>query len=143
MNIELSLEALEYGRLAQRALEAAGGDQLVQRAERDPGRRADIMAPVFAELGAWELNPRGDADDLEAAAALCRAAGYWGLGYPVAERLARPADPAADGLVVIAAERHVRRARVVERLQVKGGGERRRPRRPLWVSRDRHAAPAV
>ena len=105
MNIELSLEALEYGRLAQRALEAAGGDQLVQRAERDPGRRADIMAPVFAELGAWELNPRGDADDLEAAAALCRAAGYWGLGYPVAERLARPADLAADGLVVIAAER--------------------------------------
>ena len=105
MNIELSLEALEYGRLAQRALEAAGGDQLVQRAERDPGRRADIMAPVFAELGAWELNPRGDADDLEAAAALCRAAGYWGLGYPVAERLARPADRAADGLVVVAAAR--------------------------------------
>ena len=105
MNIELSPEALDYGRLAQRALEAAGGDQLVQRAERDPGRRADIMAPVFAELGAWELSPRGDADDLEAAAALCRAAGYWGIAYPVAERLARPADLAADGLVVIAAER--------------------------------------
>ena len=105
MNIELSPEALDYGRLAQRALEAAGGDQLVQRAERDPGRRADIMAPVFAELGAWELSPRGDADDLEAAAALCRAAGYWGLAYPVAERLARPADLAADGLVVVAAER--------------------------------------
>jgi len=105
MNIELSPEALDYGRLARRALEAAGGDLLVQRAERDPGRRADIMAPVFAELGAWELNPRGDADDLEAAAALCRAAGYWGLGYPVAERLARPADLAADGLVVIAAGR--------------------------------------
>ena len=105
MNIELSPEALGYGRLAQRALEAAGGDLLVQRAERDPGRRADILAPVLAELGAWELNPRGDADDLEAAAALCRAAGYWGLAYPVAERLARPADLAADGLVVIAAER--------------------------------------
>jgi hypothetical protein len=105
MNIELSPEALDYGRLAQRALEAAGGDLLVQRAEQDPGRRADVMAPVFAELGAWELNPRGDADDLEAAAALCRAAGYWGLAYPAAERLARPADLAADGLVVIAAER--------------------------------------
>ena len=105
MNIELSPEALDYGRLAQRALEAAGGDLLVQRAERDPGRRAGIMAPVFAELAAWELNPRGDADDLEAAAALCRAAGYWGLAYPVAERLARPADLAADGLLVIAAER--------------------------------------
>lgn len=105
MNIELSPEALDYGRLARRALEAAGGDLLVQRAERDPGRRAEAMTPVFAELGAWELSPRGDADDLEAAAALCRAAGYWGLGYPVAERLARPADLAADGLVVIAAGR--------------------------------------
>ena len=105
MNIELSPQALDYGRLAQRALEAAGGDQLVQRAEQDPGRRADIMAPVFAELGAWELSPRGDADDLEAAAALCRAAGYWGIAYTVAERLARPADLAADGLVVVAAER--------------------------------------
>jgi len=105
MNIELSPEALDYGRLARRALEAAGGDLLVQRAERDPGRRAEAMTPVFAELGAWELSPRCDADDLEAAAALCRAAGYWGLGYPVAERLARPADLAADGLVVIAAGR--------------------------------------
>jgi hypothetical protein len=105
MNIELSQEALEYGRLAQRALEAAGGDLLVQRAEREPARRAEIMAPVLGELGAWELSPRGDADDLEAAAALCRAAGYWGIAYPVAERLARAADLDADGLVVVAAER--------------------------------------
>ncbi len=102
MNIELTPEALDYGRLALRALEAAGGDLLVQRAEQDPGRREGIMAPVFAELGAWELSPRGDADDLEAAAALCRAAGYWGVAYPVAERLARSADLDADGLVVIA-----------------------------------------
>ncbi len=102
MNIELTPEALDSGRLALRALEAAGGDLLVQRAEQDPGRREGIMAPVFAELGAWELSPRGDADDLEAAAALCRAAGYWGVAYPVAERLARSADLDADGLVVIA-----------------------------------------
>ena len=34
MNIELSEEAAEYGRQALRALEAAGGDSLVQQAEQ-------------------------------------------------------------------------------------------------------------
>lgn len=102
MNIDLSNEALEYGRLALRAFESAGGDQLVQIAEHEPGRRSDIVAPVFAELGAWDLDPRANADELEAAAALCRSAGYWAIAYPVAERLARPTDLAADGLVVVA-----------------------------------------
>jgi hypothetical protein len=69
MNIELSEEALAYGRLARQAIEAAGGDGLVQDAEREPSRREQIFAPVLGELGAWELDPRGDADDLEAAAA--------------------------------------------------------------------------
>ena len=39
---------------------------------------------------------------MEAAAALCRSAGYWALPYPLAERLCRPSDLDADGLVVIA-----------------------------------------
>ena len=102
MNIDLSEEAAEYGRQALRALEAAGGDQLVQVAEHEPDSRANIVAPVLGELGAWELDPRGDADELEAAAALCRSAGYWAVAYPVAERLSRPADPDVDGLVVVA-----------------------------------------
>lgn len=102
MNIDLSDEALEYGRLALRAFESAGGDELVQRAEREPDRRADIVAPVFEELGAWDLAPRAEADELEAAAALCRSAGYWAIAYPVAERLARPTDLDGDGLVVVA-----------------------------------------
>jgi hypothetical protein len=101
MNIELSPEAAGYGRLAREAIEAAGGDGLVREAEREPRRRESIFAPVLGELGAWELDPRGDADDLEAAAALCRAAGYWCVAYPVAERLARPAGLDADGLVVV------------------------------------------
>jgi len=84
MNIELSEEALAYGRLARQAIEAAGGDALVQDAEREPERRERIFAPVLGELGAWELDPRADPDDLEAAAALCRAAGYWCVAYPVA-----------------------------------------------------------
>jgi hypothetical protein len=94
MDIDLSAEAIEFGRAARRALEAAGGDELVQRAEADPAVRESVIEPVLAELGAWELDPRGDADELEAAAALCRAVGYWAAPYPVAERLA--------GVVVVA-----------------------------------------
>ena len=96
MITELCAEATEYGAQALRAFEAAGGDALVQRAEADPAARAALTDGVLAELGAWELEPRGDADSLEAAAALCRSAGYWALPYPVAERLSRPADAAAD-----------------------------------------------
>jgi hypothetical protein len=99
---ELSEEATEYGRQALRAFEAAGGDELIQRAEADPAGRNGLVAEVFDELGAWELDPRGDAEEAEAAAALCRSAGYWAIPHPVAERLSRPADLDVDGLVVIA-----------------------------------------
>jgi hypothetical protein len=105
MILDLSEDAKEYGRQALRAFEAAGGDQLVQQAEAKPDLRASLAGPVLAELGAWDLDPRADADGLEAAAALCRSAGYWAVPYPVAERLAAPADLDADGLVVVAGER--------------------------------------
>ena len=102
MNLELSDEAQEYGRQAQRALGAAGGDELVRQVESDPAVRPRLVEPVLAELGAWELAPREDAAELEAAAALCRSVGYWAVPYPVAERLARPGDLDLDGLVVVA-----------------------------------------
>jgi hypothetical protein len=105
MILDLSEDAKEYGRQALRAFEAAGGDQLVQQAEAKPDLRASLVGPVLAELGAWDLDPRADADGLEAAAALCRSAGYWAVPYPVAERLAAPTDLDADGLVVVAGER--------------------------------------
>jgi 3-oxo-4-pregnene-20-carboxyl-CoA dehydrogenase alpha subunit len=105
VNIELSDEATEYGRQALRAFEQAGADELVARAESDPDRRDSLVASVLGELGAWQLNPRGDRAELEAAAALCRSAGYWAVPYPVAERLARPADLEADGLLVVAGPR--------------------------------------
>lgn len=105
MNIELSEDAAEYGRQAQRALEAAGGDLLVQRAEQDPAVRESVVSPVLRKLGAWDLAPREDAAELQAAAAVCRSAGYWAIPYPVAERLARPVDLDADGLVVVAGPR--------------------------------------
>ncbi|MEZ0052469.1 hypothetical protein ABIA30_003487 [Mycobacterium sp. MAA66] len=102
MNIEFSDEATEYGHQASRAFEAAGGDALVQRAQADPTIRGPLIAPILNELGALDLEPRSDADQLEATAALCRSAGYWALPYPVAERLCRPTDLDVDGLVVVA-----------------------------------------
>lgn len=99
MNIDLSAEATEYGVQARKAFEAAGGDELLRQAEADPSTRAALVTPVLDGLGAWDLEPRTDTDSAEAAAALCRSAGYWGLPYPVAERLARTTD--ADGLIVV------------------------------------------
>ena len=105
MILDLGDDAKEYGRQALRAFEAAGGDQLVQQAEAKPGERESLAGPALTELGAWDLDARSDTDELEAAAALCRSAGYWALPYPVAERLARPADLDADGLIVVADRR--------------------------------------
>lgn len=102
MILDLGDEAKEYGREALRAFERAGGDQLVQQAEAKPDTREALVAPVLAGLGAWELDTHADPDALEAAAALCRSAGYWALPYPVAERLARPSDLDVDGLIVVA-----------------------------------------
>lgn len=104
MILDLSDDAKEYGREALKAFEAAGGDQLLAQADAKPDTRAGLVTPVLDGLGVFELEPRGDADSLEAAAAVCRSAGYWALPYPVAERLARPADLDVDGLVVIDGE---------------------------------------
>ncbi|MET0900945.1 MAG: acyl-CoA dehydrogenase family protein [Mycobacterium sp.] len=105
MNLELSDEAVEFGRQALRAFQAAGGDQLVQDAEAKPEIRESLVGQVLGDLGAWELEAGSDPESREAAAALCRSAGYWALPYPVAERLSRPADLDVEGLVVIADDR--------------------------------------
>ncbi len=102
MNIDLTDEALEYGRQASSAFEAAGGDELVHRAELRPQDRQSLVEPTLAQLGAWDLDAAGSADELEAAAALCRSAGYRVVPYPVAERLAAPAGLGIEGLSVVA-----------------------------------------
>ena len=105
MILDLSDDAKEYGRQAIRAFGAAGGDQLVQQAEAKPDSREALVGPILTELGAADLDPRTDTDGLEAAAALCRSAGYWAVPYPVAERLAKPTDLDVDGLLVVAETR--------------------------------------
>ena len=102
MILDLCPEALEFGRHSRRAFEAAGGDLLVQQAEKDPEGRAALVEPVLTDLGALDLDVRASSEELEAAAALCRAAGYWAVAYPVAERLCRPGDMSVDGLIVVA-----------------------------------------
>ena len=110
MNIDLSPEAVEYGRTVRRALQAVGGDELAATAgsggdgiQAGTREAADAAAKVLADLGAWDLDPRGVAAELEAAAALCRSAGWWAVPHPVAERAARPRDVEADALVVLGA----------------------------------------
>jgi hypothetical protein len=105
MILDLSDDAAEFGHQALRAFESAGGDELVQQAEAEPDERESLVGPVLDGLGAWELDARSDADGLEAAAALCRSAGYWAVPYPVAERLAAPTDLDSDGLIVVAGVR--------------------------------------
>ena len=103
MNTDLSPEAAEYGRTAQRALEAAGGDELAQQARQESNAGGAVK--VLEDLGAWDLDPRSSAEELEAAAALCHSAGWWAVPHPVAERVARPRDVDADALVVVAGSR--------------------------------------
>src|SRR5690606_22878374 len=77
-----------------------GGDELALAAaqDRDPGGAVKVLD----DLGTWDLDPRGSAEELEAAAALCHSAGWWAVPHPVAERVARPRDVDADALVVVA-----------------------------------------
>jgi hypothetical protein len=98
---ELDAGAVEYGDVARRAFEAAGGDELAPRAEADPARREALVAGALAELGASDLDPRRDPEEAEAAAALCRSAGSWAVAAPIAERLGRPTDVEGDGLLVV------------------------------------------
>jgi hypothetical protein len=101
MITEFSDEAIEYGLTARKVLEAAGGDQLAQVGEAEPQKRGELVTTALADLGAWDLNPRSGVDEAEAAASLCRSVGYFAVPYPVAERLSRPNDVEADGLLVV------------------------------------------
>lgn len=100
MNLEMDEDAREFERLAKRRFESAGGDRFLQDAETDPALRSKVE-PILHELGAWQLEIRSSSEELEAAALLCRSAGYWAIPYPVAERLSRPRDMDADALAVV------------------------------------------
>ncbi len=81
MNRDLSPEAIELGLHARRALTGAAAEPTAIEA-------------ALGALGAWDLD-LSSADELEAAAALCHAAGWSATPYPVAERLAPEEGPTA------------------------------------------------
>ncbi len=107
MILDLSAEARAYASTAVEAFAARGTDELAATVAADPTRRDDCYEDVLAGIGAWDLDPRGDGDQLEAAAALSHAAGWAVVDHPVAERLSRPVtapSPRAAGtagLVVV------------------------------------------
>lgn len=93
-------DALAYGDVVHRALaEAADGGGAPAAAV---GWAAEQAARILDHVGVWELSPRQDRQELEAAACACRAAGWWAVPYPVGERLARRPGGPADGLAVVA-----------------------------------------
>jgi hypothetical protein len=86
----VSEEAVELGQAVGEVLDGAGGVDLARRFEQDPAARGTIVDDLLGPLGIWEIAPREDQVQLEAAAEACRAAGGRLLMYPIAERLARP-----------------------------------------------------
>lgn len=105
MIIDLGDDVAEFGRVVRDALGSAGGDELVQRAEADPDGREALVGDLLGDLGLWDLDVRGSGDELEAAAAACRAVGWWGIPASVPERLARPTDLDVDALAVVGGPR--------------------------------------
>lgn len=86
----MSEEAVELGQAVGDVLDGAGGVDLAREFERHPEARGEVADALLSPLGLWDIAPREDQIQLEAAAEACRAAGARLLMYPIAERLARP-----------------------------------------------------
>jgi hypothetical protein len=111
MNTELCAEALEIGQLARRALDGVGGIEVARHAAQDPRAGDELVQRTLLPLGAFDLDPLGSEIELEAAAALCRAAGSVGAPSPLAERLLRPQGENAEGIegaVIVGPDRRAR-----------------------------------
>ena len=101
MITELSDEATAYGLTARKVLESAGGDRLAQWAEAEPERRDQLVAPVLAELGAWDLDPRSGADEARGRCGAVPERGVLGGGVPGGGATRPSRDVEADGLLVV------------------------------------------
>lgn len=86
MKTALPEDIAEFAAVAAKRLTRFGGPQAALRAETDDHLRTDAR-DALADLGAFDLNVRSVADDLLAAAVLCRAAGATALPYPLVEEL--------------------------------------------------------
>lgn len=86
MNTALPQDIADFAAVAADRLSRLGGPQAALRAETDDTVRTQAGA-ALGELGAFDLDVRASADELLAAAVLCRAAGATALPYPLVERL--------------------------------------------------------
>ena len=86
MNTTLPADVVAFGTAARDRFAALGGVDLALRAEADDSARA-AAGSALEELGAWDVDPRAGADELLAAAELCRAAGAVVLPYPLVDEL--------------------------------------------------------
>lgn len=86
MDNHLPSEVSAFGDAARERLSSLGGVRFAMRAETEDGCREQAAA-ALAELGAWDLDVRTGADELLAAAELCRVSGALALPYPVVEQL--------------------------------------------------------
>jgi hypothetical protein len=100
MNTELTDEARELEAVLDSALRKAGGFDLA-RTQQEGGASAGEVARLLESVGVWDLRPRRDDGDGEAAAAVCRAAGRYALPYPVAERLSGDPHGGIEALAVV------------------------------------------
>src|SRR4051794_23069979 len=86
MRTELPSDVVAFGAAARDRFKAMGGVDFALRAETDDDARR-TAGEALSELGAWDIDPRADGDDLIAAAQLCRITGAVALPYPVVEQL--------------------------------------------------------
>jgi hypothetical protein len=86
MRTDLPADVHAFGEAARARFDALGGVGFALRAETEDGARSAVTS-ALAELGAWDIDPRAGADEMLAAAELCRAAGAVVLPYPLVEQL--------------------------------------------------------
>jgi hypothetical protein len=105
VNTTLPADVVAFADSAAHSLSRLGGVDLALRTETDRSLREPVGQALEA-LGAFDLDVRGDPDELLAAAQLCRVAGSVALAWPVIEELMRvdaarltlinPAGPRVD-----------------------------------------------
>lgn len=87
MDLVLPEAAREFAASVDQALTSAGGAQIARRCDEDPDLRDDVL-PLLKRLGALDLDPCGELDEVMAAVELCRVAGKHTLPWPVAGAVA-------------------------------------------------------
>jgi acyl-CoA dehydrogenase len=86
MKTALPEDIADFAAVATKRLSRFGGVQTALRAETEDQLRHDART-ALSDLGAFDLDVRGCAEDRLAAAVLCQAAGATALPYPLVEEL--------------------------------------------------------